>query len=126
LRRTLIGAALATLFAAGLAGTPAPAEAQADVFPSRMITLVAPFPPGRRHRRADAQGRREAAAAARPERHRREPRRRRRHDRRAHVAKAPPDGHTLLMGVTGTNAISGSLYKKLPFDPRDGVRARCR
>jgi len=33
-----------------------------------------------------------------------------------YVAKSPPDGLTLLMGVTGTNAIAGSLYPKLPYD----------
>ncbi len=33
------------------------------------------------------------------------------------VAKSPPDGYTILIGVTGTNAISASLYSKLPFDP---------
>ncbi|MFT3799995.1 MAG: tripartite tricarboxylate transporter substrate binding protein [Burkholderiaceae bacterium] len=33
------------------------------------------------------------------------------------VAKAPADGYTLLMGYEGTNAINGSLYKQLPFDP---------
>jgi len=33
------------------------------------------------------------------------------------VAKAPGDGYTLLMGVTGTNAISATLYPKLPYDP---------
>ncbi len=32
------------------------------------------------------------------------------------VAKAAPDGYTLLMGVTGTNAISGALYPALPYD----------
>jgi len=32
------------------------------------------------------------------------------------VAKAAPDGYTLLMGVTGTNAISGALYPSLPYD----------
>ena len=31
------------------------------------------------------------------------------------VAKSPADGYTLLMGVTGTNAISGSLYPSLPY-----------
>lgn len=34
-----------------------------------------------------------------------------------YVAKASPDGYTLLMGVTGSNAISGSVYRKLPFNP---------
>lgn len=33
------------------------------------------------------------------------------------VAKAPPDGYTLLMGTVGTSAINSSLYKKLPHDP---------
>jgi tripartite-type tricarboxylate transporter receptor subunit TctC len=32
------------------------------------------------------------------------------------VAKAPPDGHTLLLGSTGTNGIAPSLYSKLPYD----------
>jgi len=33
------------------------------------------------------------------------------------VAKAPPDGYTLLMGTVGTHAINASLYPKMPFDP---------
>lgn len=33
------------------------------------------------------------------------------------VAKAQPDGYTLLMGHTGTLAINPSLYDKLPYDP---------
>ncbi len=33
------------------------------------------------------------------------------------VAKSTPDGLTLLMGVTGSNAIAGSLYPNLPYDP---------
>ena len=33
------------------------------------------------------------------------------------VAKAPPDGYTLLMGVTGSHGISVSLNPKLPFHP---------
>ena len=33
------------------------------------------------------------------------------------VAKAPADGYTLLLGVTGSNAISVSLYPKLPYNP---------
>ena len=33
------------------------------------------------------------------------------------VAKAPPDGLTLLMATVGTHAINPSLYKKLPYDP---------
>ena len=33
------------------------------------------------------------------------------------VAKAPPDGYTLLMGTVGTHAINAALYRKLPYDP---------
>ena len=32
------------------------------------------------------------------------------------VAKALPDGYTLLMGTVGTQAINAALYKKLPYD----------
>jgi tripartite-type tricarboxylate transporter receptor subunit TctC len=34
-----------------------------------------------------------------------------------HVAKAKPDGYTLLMGNLGTQAINPALYKKMPYDP---------
>jgi tripartite-type tricarboxylate transporter receptor subunit TctC len=33
------------------------------------------------------------------------------------VAKAKPDGYTLLLGNIGTQAINPSLYPKLPYDP---------
>ena len=32
------------------------------------------------------------------------------------VAKAPADGHTLVMGTVGTHAINGALYSKMPYD----------
>ncbi len=35
----------------------------------------------------------------------------------ADVARAAPDGYTLLMGTVGTHAINAALYSKLPFDP---------
>ena len=34
------------------------------------------------------------------------------------VAKAEPDGHTLLMGTIGTASINQFLYPRLPFDPQ--------
>ena len=33
------------------------------------------------------------------------------------VAKATPDGHTLVMGAVATHAINPWLYSKLPYDP---------
>jgi tripartite-type tricarboxylate transporter receptor subunit TctC len=33
------------------------------------------------------------------------------------VAKAAPDGYTLLMATVGTHGINKALYDKLPFDP---------
>ena len=38
------------------------------------------------------------------------------------VAKAPPDGYTVLLGTSSTHAIAPSLYSKLPYNPaRDFV-----
>jgi tripartite-type tricarboxylate transporter receptor subunit TctC len=33
------------------------------------------------------------------------------------VAKAPPDGYLIGIGLTGTNSINPHLYAKLPYDP---------
>jgi len=33
------------------------------------------------------------------------------------VARAEPDGYTLLLGDSGTYSVNPSLYKKLPYDP---------
>ena len=33
------------------------------------------------------------------------------------AAKAPADGYTLFLGITGTMAINPSMYRKLPYDP---------
>jgi tripartite-type tricarboxylate transporter receptor subunit TctC len=33
------------------------------------------------------------------------------------VAKAAPDGYTLVMGTVGTHAINSSVYSKMPYDP---------
>lgn len=32
------------------------------------------------------------------------------------VAKAAPDGYTLVMGTVGTHSINGALYSKMPYD----------
>ncbi len=35
----------------------------------------------------------------------------------AAVAKAEPDGYTILMGTVATHALNPALYKKMPYDP---------
>jgi tripartite-type tricarboxylate transporter receptor subunit TctC len=96
----------------------APADtAQADEYPSRVITLIVPFPPGGSSdivMRLVAQkvaeslkqtividnrpgGAGNVAALA--------------------IKNAPPDGYLLMMGHTGTHAINSSLYADLRFDP---------
>ncbi len=37
------------------------------------------------------------------------------------VAKAAPDGYTLMLGSTGTNVIAPALTSKLPYDPVNGL-----
>jgi tripartite-type tricarboxylate transporter receptor subunit TctC len=39
------------------------------------------------------------------------------------VAKAEPDGYTLLLGQSGPNAINPSVYSKLPYDARKDFAA---
>jgi tripartite-type tricarboxylate transporter receptor subunit TctC len=106
LRRTL----LATLAA------PALAQAQ-DAFPSRQVRIVVPFPPG---------GGLDALARGLAERLQREWRQPVVVDNRPGgstvpgvdiVAKAPPDGHTLL--ITADNSITSNphLIRALPHDP---------
>ncbi len=38
----------------------------------------------------------------------------------AHVAAAPPDGHTLFLIPPGTHAVSSAMYDSLPYHPIDG------
>jgi tripartite-type tricarboxylate transporter receptor subunit TctC len=97
-----------------LAASPAGAQA---AYPVRPITLVVPFPPGGAtdllarmvaerlksglNSTVVVENRPGAASTIGA----------------AYVAKAPPDGYTLLMATSTTLAISKALYKKLPYDP---------
>lgn len=97
-------------------GVIAHAPTFAQAFPSRPVTLVVPFPPGGG---TDTGGRVIAEQLSRrwgqPVLV----------DNRGGaagqigadmVAKAKPDGYTLLLGNIGTQAINPSLYPKLPYD----------
>ena len=93
------------------------AVAQTAAFPSRPVTLVVPFPPGggtdtgarivaqklsaKWGQQVVVENKGGAAGSIGADL----------------VAKAKPDGYTILMGNIGTQAINPSLYKKLPYDP---------
>ncbi|SFN54672.1 tripartite tricarboxylate transporter substrate binding protein [Variovorax sp. OV329] len=110
IQRFAIAAAIALL-----ATAPAPSIAQ--TYPARPVTLVVPFPPGGGTDTgarviAEQLGKRwgqpvvvdnKGGAAGQIG--------------ADHVAKAKPDGYTLLLGNIGTQAINPSLYAKLPYDP---------
>jgi tripartite-type tricarboxylate transporter receptor subunit TctC len=116
---SMIRLALRVLSAvAVIAGLAAAGDApgQAPAYPSRPIRLVVPFPPGGATdilARDVAQKLTEAWGQSVVV------------DNRPGaggnigselVAKAPPDGYTLLMGTVGTHAINASLYAKMPYD----------
>jgi len=108
----------ALLIAAGCAAAALLAPlAHADTFPSKPLTLVIPYPPGGP---TDAMARTLAAEIR---------------DKlgqpmvvenRAgangnigaeYVARADPDGYTLMFGTSGPLAINASLYRKISYDP---------
>jgi tripartite-type tricarboxylate transporter receptor subunit TctC len=115
-RRSALVAALAGSVLVTVAAST-PAAGQADSFPTRAITLLVPFAAGgssdvvmRLVSKKASEGLKQTividnrpggggnvAAIA--------------------VKNAPPDGHTLMMGHTGTHAINATLYANLGFDP---------
>ena len=108
--------ALATLVAVTLAGGMG--SVQAQTFPSRPVRLVVPYPPGGitdilartiAQRVSAAWGDQQMIV-----------------DNRAgasgnigvaSVARAVPDGYTIVFGNASTHAINATLFKKLQFDP---------
>lgn len=94
------------------------AAVHAQVFPSKPVRLVVPYPPGGitdilartiAQRVSTAWGDQQMIV-----------------DNRAgasgnigvaHVAKSAPDGYTIVFGNASTHAINGTLFKSLPFDP---------
>lgn len=110
-RRTLIkGAALG--IGMWLTGVRAQSE-----YPSRPLSMIVPFVPGgptdiiarmispllgnRLGQSVVVQNRAGAGAIVGTE----------------YVARAAPDGYTLLLGTIGTHGINSGIYKKLPYDP---------
>jgi tripartite-type tricarboxylate transporter receptor subunit TctC len=108
----------ATLFASVLAATPlAVTPAGAQDYPTRPITMVVPYAAGggldvlartiaprlteRLGRSIVIENRTGAGTAIGA----------------AYVAKAPPDGYTIMLGTSTPFAINVTLHKKLPYDP---------
>ena len=106
-----------TLFAAAVTSVLALAPAAAQDFPTRPVTLVIPFAAGGS---TDLVGRliaermttelgqpvvveNKGGAGG--------------NLGAAQVAKATPDGYTILMGTVATHALNPALYKKMPYDP---------
>ena len=93
------------------------AAAQAQAFPTRTVTLVVPFPPGggtdtgarivaqrlaaKWGQQVVVENKGGAAGQIGADL----------------VAKAKPDGYTILMGNIGTQAINPSLYTRMAYDP---------
>jgi tripartite-type tricarboxylate transporter receptor subunit TctC len=114
-RRFLAGAALCA--AAALAHAQAPSPAAVQAWPSKPIRLVVGFPPGGGNdiiarlvganmqetwgQPVVVENRPGAASIIAAEL----------------VAKAAPDGYTLLVNATGGMSINPVLYAKLPYDP---------
>ncbi|MEW6254953.1 MAG: tripartite tricarboxylate transporter substrate binding protein [Pseudomonadota bacterium] len=103
--------------AAALSALTLPRPAEAGDYPDRVVKFVVPFPPGgptdalARHLAEGLQSRFPAGVIV---------------DNKAGaggnlgaeaVAKAEPDGYTILFGTSGPLAINKSLYSKLPYDP---------
>ena len=111
---------LAIPLALALCALHAPCFAQ--VFPSRPVTLVVPFPPGggtdtggrviaeqlsrRWNQPVIVENKGGAAGQIGAD----------------YVAKSRPDGYTLLLCDVGALAISPSVYTRLPFDPSKDLR----
>ena len=108
--------AIGWLFAMAHAGAQSPADVAARIYPGKAIRIIVPFPPGGA---GDIQARIIADNLTR------------RFDQQAIVenrpggntiiaaelvAKAVPDGHTLLMAIDSTLVMNQSLYRKLPYD----------
>ncbi|MBN3266785.1 ABC transporter substrate-binding protein [Bordetella bronchiseptica] len=113
-RRALLGGALAV--AAGLSWT-VPAVAQGDAFPTKPLRFVVPYPPG---------GPLDSMARLLAEKVRESLGQPIIVENRSGaggnigadlVAKAAPDGYTLVMGAVATHAINPWLFANLPYDP---------
>ena len=111
----------AALLLVGVAQAQTATTSSGQAFPSRPVTLVVPFPPGggtdtgvrivaqklgaKWGQTVIVENKGGAAGQIGADL----------------VAKAKPDGYTILMGNIGTQSINPSLYRKMPYDPDAAV-----
>ena len=114
-RRLVMSAAVAAL---ALAAAPVQAQDAAATYPNKTVTIIVPFPPGGT---TDVTARQIAAALTRslgqtfivenkPGANG--------NIGSAQVARAAPDGYTLLMSGVGSNAVNHGLYSNMPYDSK--------
>jgi tripartite-type tricarboxylate transporter receptor subunit TctC len=112
-QKSLLGA----LLTAAAVSVPAPAFAQVAGWPAKPVQIVVPFVPGGY---IDAYARlvatRLGPVLGQPVYVENRPGNSG-NTGSEHVAKAAPDGYTLLVTAINTHAVNVSLYKDLPFDP---------
>lgn len=122
MKRAIVNNAVITLMAAvivcaGSALAQSATKGPGEAFPSKIIRVVVPWPPGggadtvtrvivqmmaeNLGRSIIVDNRVGASGILGTE----------------YVAKANPDGYTLIMGNTGTHAVNAGVFKKLPYDP---------
>lgn len=120
-RRKLLHVAVSTLALAAIAASP---QASAEAWPAKPIRLIIPFPPGQTSSdvfgRAMAERLTQALGQSVVV------------ENRAgaggtvgadQVAKANPDGYTLLLAANGTITIAPSVYgSRMPFDPQTDLQ----
>jgi tripartite-type tricarboxylate transporter receptor subunit TctC len=95
----------------------APAEAHAQAYPSKPIRFVVPYPPGGPlDTVARLLGQKVSESVKQPVIVDNKPGAGGNIGADT-VAKAPPDGYTILMGAVATHAINPTLYASIPYDP---------
>ena len=113
--RRAVFAALVLMLSAHGGASQAPTPSQTQAWPSKPVRIAVPVTAGQRDRSGLPHRFRSGIATIGPALHHRQPRRRRRNACPAAVAKADPDGYTLLSHSPALT-IFPATHKTLPYD----------